>query len=142
MSDLFMVRPFSRRAAISIRQQILSAAILIVIFTLLASVTPAAQTITGTMSGMVVDSSGAVIPGAAVTLINLHTGDVRKLDTNSEGRFVFSAVQPEAYTVRVEAPGFEKLERTNVVADVARAAAGPMIQVTPNARCPPMTSCP
>ena len=115
MSDLFMVRPFSRRAAISIRQQILSAAILIVIFTLLASVTPAAQTITGTMSGMVVDSSGAVIPGVAVTLINLHTGDVRKLDTNSEGRFVFSAVQPEAYTVRVEAPGFEKLERTNVV---------------------------
>ena len=88
---------------------------LLLMFSLLANVSSTAQTITGTVSGTVTDSSGAVIPGAAVTLLNLQTGDARKLQTNAEGRFVFSAVQPETYTVRVEAPGFEKLERTNVV---------------------------
>lgn len=115
MADLFMVRPFCRSTFISIHKQIFSAAILVVMFSLLGNVSSTAQSITGTLSGTVTDSSGAVLPGAAVTLLNLQTGDARKLETNAEGRFVFSAVQPERYTVRVEAPGFEKLERTNVV---------------------------
>src|SRR5437588_3311164 len=115
MSDLFMPGPISQRTAVSIARQISIAPIFVLLFSFLASTISAAQTITGTMSGTVTDSSGAVIPGAAVTLVNLQTGDVRKLGTNAEGRFVFSAVQPERYAVRVEAPGFEKLERTNVV---------------------------
>jgi hypothetical protein len=115
MSDLLMLRPFYRAACASVGKQISIAGAFVLLFSLAMSTIAAAQTITGTMSGTVMDSSGAVLPGAAVTLVNLHTGDVRKLNTNTEGRFVFSAVQPDAYTVRVEAPGFEKLERTNVV---------------------------
>src|SRR5256886_16106605 len=115
MSDLFVACPFFRRACVSIGKQISMAGAFVLLFSLLVIPTATAQTITGTMSGTVIDSSGAVLPGASVTLVSLHTGDVRKLSTNAEGRFVFSAVQPETYSVKVEAPGFEKLERTNVV---------------------------
>ncbi len=82
---------------------------------LLASGVAAAQTVTGTISGTVTDSSGAVIVGATVTLINERTGDVRKLATNEDGRFIFSAVQSEACTIKVEAQGFQTLEQKSIV---------------------------
>jgi len=81
----------------------------------LASTLTAAQTVTGTISGTIVDSSGAVIAGAVVTLLNERTGDTRKTAANDEGRFVFSAVQPEIYTVKVTVQGFESLEQKSIV---------------------------
>src|SRR5215813_15536570 len=83
MSDLFVARPLSRRACVSIGREMLIAGGFVLLFSLLISTITAAQTITGTMSGTVTDSSGAVLPGAGVTLVNLHTGDVRKLTTNA-----------------------------------------------------------
>ncbi len=74
-----------------------------------------AQTITGTISGMVVDSSGASLPGANVILANEQTGNVRTLTANDEGRFSFAALQPGMYTVRIEQRGFQRLERKGVV---------------------------
>ena len=93
---------------------------LLMIFVLLgalvvASAPAVAQTVTGTVSGAIVDSSGAVISGAAVTLLDERTGDTRKAATNSEGRFVFSAVQPEIYTIKVTVQGFESLEQKSIV---------------------------
>src|SRR2546428_711467 len=83
-------------------------AILVLLCALMLSNTPAAaQTVTGTISGTIVDPSGAVISGASVTLLDERTGDTRKATTNGEGRFVFSAVQPEVYTLRVEMQGFQ-----------------------------------
>jgi len=81
----------------------------------LASTPTAAQTVTGTVSGTIVDASGAVVAGAAVTLLNERTGDARKAATSGEGRFVFSAVQPEVYTLKVTMQGFETLEQKSIV---------------------------
>jgi hypothetical protein len=83
---------------------------------LLAFATAAhAQTITGSISGAVMDSSGGMIPGANVTLISEKTGQSRGSTTNSEGRFNFAALQPGTYALRVERQGFQTLEQRGVI---------------------------
>jgi hypothetical protein len=71
---------------------------------------------TGTLSATVVDASGQVLPGATVTLTNEATGAARTMISNERGEFTFRAVQPGAYTVAVELPGFRRYEsQQNVV---------------------------
>ncbi len=73
-----------------------------------------AQSTNGTLTGTVDDASGAVIPGANVTLKNVNSGDERKTVTNNDGFFSINAVPPGDYTVLIEAKGFQKLERSGV----------------------------
>ncbi|HEX7960111.1 MAG TPA: carboxypeptidase regulatory-like domain-containing protein, partial [Terriglobales bacterium] len=115
MSDLFMVRPFCRRTANCITNQIFTATMLLLTFSLLANVSSTAQTITGTVSGTVIDSSGAVLPGAAITLIDQRTGTMRRATTGTDGRFTFAALQPETYTVKIEKQGFQSREQKSIV---------------------------
>jgi hypothetical protein len=73
-----------------------------------------AQT-TATISGAVQDSSGAVIAGAQVSLINQATQDTRQTDTNGAGLFAFPSLVPGTYTVKVAARGFISKELTGIV---------------------------
>src|SRR5512142_2196943 len=66
------------------------------------------QTTTATLTGTVSDASGAVIPGASVILTNDQSGDVRRTVTNGEGYYSLSPIPPGAYTLTIEARGFEK----------------------------------
>src|SRR5262249_19736082 len=75
----------------------------------------AAQTVTGTISGSVIDTTGNAISGATVTLINERVNDKRTLATNQEGAFIFSTLQPGIYTIRIESQGFRTFQRTNNV---------------------------
>jgi len=91
-------------------------AILMVVVVLLSFGAAAhAQTITGSISGAVMDSSGGMIPGAAVTLTSEKTGQSRVSTTNSEGRFNFAALQPGNYAVKIERAGFQTLEQRGVI---------------------------
>src|SRR5262249_31294774 len=83
--------------------------------TMLLATAVSAQTITGTISGTVVDPNGGIIPGASVTLIFAQTGTTRNTSTNAEGRFSFAALQPGVYTVKVEHQGFQTLMRQNTI---------------------------
>ena len=49
-----------------------------------------AQTVTGTLSGLVTDANGAVIPDAPVTARSRETGFTRSVTTNSEGYYIMS----------------------------------------------------
>ncbi|HEX6737944.1 MAG TPA: carboxypeptidase regulatory-like domain-containing protein, partial [Vicinamibacteria bacterium] len=71
----------------------------------------AAQSVSGTIVGSVVDASGQVVAGATVTLVNERTGENRHTQSTQNGAFVFPALQPGAYTVRVELSGFQTHER-------------------------------
>ncbi len=83
---------------------------------LLAAAMPArAQSLTGQLSGTIVDSSDAVLPGVTVTLVNELSGDQRSTVTNDSGNFVFAAVQAGTYTVRAELSGFQTVENKGVV---------------------------
>ena len=75
----------------------------------------AAQTVTGSIAGLVTDASGGALVGATVTLVNEKTGESRNVNTNEEGRFSFAALQPGVYTVRVEQAGFQRYERANTI---------------------------
>src|SRR5215813_1853247 len=73
------------------------------------------QTVTGSVSGTVVDTGGAVIPGATVSITADKTGESRNQTTSGEGRFSFAALQPGTYTLKVERQGFQTLERKSVI---------------------------
>jgi Carboxypeptidase regulatory-like domain/TonB-dependent Receptor Plug Domain len=74
-----------------------------------------AQLVTGSISGNVVDASGGTVGGAKVTIINERTGETRAAQTNEVGAFNFPALQPGAYTIKVERQGFRGLERKNLI---------------------------
>src|SRR5947207_1845279 len=74
-----------------------------------------AQSVSSSVAGVVVDQTRQVIRGATVTLTNERTGDARTTITNDVGAFVFAAVQPATYTLRVEFSGFSPFERTHTV---------------------------
>ena len=57
------------------------------------------QTTSGTISGAVQDSAGAIVPGAKVTVINEETGLRTETATTSSGAFVSPALPPGRYTV-------------------------------------------
>ena len=61
---------------------------------LLLAVTSQSQSTTGTISGVVTDTNGGVVPGASVALINEQNRAMRTAVSNDEGRFSFASVQP------------------------------------------------
>jgi hypothetical protein len=63
-----------------------------------------AQTISGTIVGVITDPSGAAIVDADVTLTNANTGTQRKTKSLANGEFVFSTLDPGRYNVSVAAP--------------------------------------
>lgn len=73
-----------------------------------------AQTITGSISGSVVDNANAAIPGAQVKLVHVSTGMERRTKTDERGQFVISALPPGLYTLTVEHSGFKIFVRSGV----------------------------
>jgi hypothetical protein len=67
-----------------------------------------AQTQYGTVSGRVLDSTGAVVPDAKVALLDTSKNTKQELLTNGEGLYVFANVAAGNYTVSVEKNGFKK----------------------------------
>ncbi len=74
-----------------------------------------AQQITGAISGTVVDTQGAVVPGATVQAINTETGFTRTVTSDSTGGFLIQYLPVGNYTVDVSAQGFKKFVQQNVV---------------------------
>ena len=70
---------------------------------------------TSTLNGIVVDSSGAVIPGANVTARHNATGISSEAVSNTEGVFSFPALNTGTYTVTVSLQGFKQYVTDNVV---------------------------
>ena len=92
---------------------VLSRAVIVCLLLSLVS-SGCAQTITGTIVGVVADPSGAAITNADITLTNATTGTQRKTTSLANGEFVFNTVDPGRYNVSVSAPGFKTLERTDL----------------------------
>jgi outer membrane receptor for ferrienterochelin and colicin len=69
----------------------------------------------GRLEGDTIDTSGAAIPGATVTVKNVATGISFQRTTNADGSFTVIALPPGAYEVTIEKQGFKK----TVVRDVA-----------------------
>ena len=81
------------------------------------SLTGYAQTIDGSIAGRVVDSQGAAITNAAVTVAEPNRNIKIALKSTATGDFTAPGLLPGNYSVTVEAPGFKKLMRTGVALD-------------------------
>ncbi len=69
---------------------------------------------TSAIQGQATDATGAVVPGARISITNRDTGSQRNVRTDQAGRFNFPQLKPGAYAVRIEASGFEPQEAQNV----------------------------
>ncbi len=77
-----------------------------------------AQVDTGSLVGTVKDPTGAAIPGVIVTATNTDTAVTTSVKTESEGNFVITPLKIGRYSVAVEASGFQKEVRKDIVLDV------------------------
>jgi hypothetical protein len=97
------------------RQKLYLAALL----AFLVSMPAYAQKITGTIRGTVTDPTGAVIPGAKVTVKNEDTGLTRSANTTSAGIYSFAELPVGSYRIEVEYTGFKSEVRSRITLDVA-----------------------
>jgi len=77
-----------------------------------------AQVDTGAILGTVKDQSGAVVPGAKVTVTNEGTAFANSTVTGSDGTYVFTPLRIGTYTVSAEFQGFQKAQRNHITVDV------------------------
>jgi hypothetical protein len=77
---------------------------------------------TAQVRGTVTDQSGAVVPGAKVTLTNDGTNISTTATTDGHGQYVFNGIRPAVYTLKVESAGFQESVQKNVVLAVAQQA--------------------
>lgn len=80
--------------------------ILFVLVAIASSAVLAQSTTSGAIAGMVTDQSRAVVPNAAVTVLNLATHETKTGITDSFGSFRVIALDPGRYEISVEAPSF------------------------------------
>jgi hypothetical protein len=68
----------------------------------------------GSVTGKIFDPDGLALPGATVTVTNQATGVARTVTTETTGAYLVQNLEPGAYTVLVEMPGFAAAKRTDV----------------------------
>jgi hypothetical protein len=73
-----------------------------------------AQMDQGSITGLVQDPTGAVVPNAQVTLTNVDTGLTLQTQTDASGNYVFSPIKIGKYKVSVSSPGFETTTQQNI----------------------------
>lgn len=77
-------------------------------------ITVSAQVDQARLSGTVKDQTGAVVPGATITVKNERTGEMRTATSTAEGVFLITNLKPSIYAVTVAAPNFTNTEFTKV----------------------------
>jgi hypothetical protein len=75
---------------------------------------------TSAIVGQVRDTTGAVVPGATVTITNLETSLKRSARSDDAGRFNFLQLKPGTYAVRAEAQGFDPGQNDNVISGLGQ----------------------
>ena len=84
---------------------------------LAVAVAPAWSSVTGSISGTVKDSSGAVIPNAAVTALNTGTGISQSVEADAVGFYVFPALSVGVYDITIRHAGFKEYRQTGLALD-------------------------
>src|SRR5262245_4139679 len=80
-----------------------------------------AQTNSATLSGVVMDANGAVVPKVVINVSSPATGLKRQTTTNNEGIFTFPLLQPGVYSLLAEREGFSPAKIENIeLADAAK----------------------
>src|SRR5437764_10335255 len=89
---------------------------------LLIGSAPMYAQLTAQLTGVIRDASGAIIPAAAVTIVNEGTGIKWEATSNEDGIYTVPLLQPGSYRIEVQAPGFKTIQRSGVQLEVAQTA--------------------
>jgi len=73
-----------------------------------------AQSVTGQISGVVVDPAGAVVPGADVQLIHDLSQTIHRFVSEPNGSFIFTGLVPGTYSLKVSRPGFKAFDSRGI----------------------------
>ncbi|MBI1787101.1 MAG: carboxypeptidase regulatory-like domain-containing protein [Acidobacteria bacterium] len=92
--------------------------LLALVFVLAAAAPAAAQVLYGSLTGVVHDSAGAVIPGASVKALNVGTGQEFSSLTSDAGGYTFSNLTTGTYDLTINANGFRALTRRGIAITV------------------------
>jgi hypothetical protein len=114
------MRTDSSRQIPAFLQRSATCAVILLLLTAAFLFAPAAHAqYRASIQGVVADSTGAVIPGVTLTLVNDSTSEKQVRTSNAEGIFNFNALPPDTFTLTVEKDGFQKqvLSKVQVVAD-------------------------
>ena len=91
----------------------------------------AAQSDRGTIAGSVLDSSGAAVGGASITITGVDTGNIYKTISTPEGVYRVADIQTgRAHNITVEAPGFKVSQEQGVLVQISTTSA-PNITLQP-----------
>src|SRR5687767_5216173 len=74
----------------------------------------AAQVLYGSIVGAIDDQTGSSVPKATITITNKGTGLTRSVEADDQGRFSLLNVPAGSYDLKVTAPGFRTVSKTNV----------------------------
>src|SRR5262245_11179484 len=94
--------------------------VLVLLLLILTAARAGAQQDAATVAGEVSDASGAVLPGATVTVTNVNTGIALTTVTNASGLYTLPGLRPGDYMVVIELPGFNRFVRTGITLQVAQ----------------------
>ncbi|HZR28749.1 MAG TPA: carboxypeptidase regulatory-like domain-containing protein [Terriglobales bacterium] len=86
-------------------------ALLAFVFIILFPIFLNAQTETGSISGIVTDPSGAVVPGATITITSVEKQNTRSVTSGAKGEYIVTNLEPGNYDVTIEHPGFGRFKR-------------------------------
>ena len=94
----------------------------ILVVMLIVSSNAWAQLTTGTVTGVVKDGTGGVVPGVTITVSNVDTGASRTLVTDVQGRYEAPNLPVGNYSVKAELQGFRTTNRSGIALTVGRTA--------------------
>lgn len=89
---------------------------------LVVAAAASAQTITGTITGIVKDTSGAVVPGATITMTQVDTGRQQTAVTDAEGRYASGPLPLGSYKIEAGISGFKSAIRSGVTLTIDEVA--------------------
>lgn len=91
---------------------------LLVVVQIILAAPSAAQIYTGSLTGVVTDPSGALVPGASVTVTDSDKGVAYRATTDATGRYLIRPLPPSTYSASVQASGFAEQTRSGIVLTV------------------------
>src|SRR5271170_5350419 len=77
-----------------------------------------AQTVYGSVAGIVTDASGRAMPDAAVTLTSMGTNETRTMQSEASGGYTFVNILPGNYRLEAQKTGFKAFRRENILVEV------------------------
>lgn len=81
-----------------------------------------AQEFRSTISGRVIDASGAAVPGAKLVAVNVATNEATNATTDATGAYTIPFLRPGNYRLSVTAQGFKQFSREDIVLEAAKIA--------------------